>query len=207
LYGRRRRVHQWEKKDKLLDRFMPNYEVAERHHIQINASADIVFRMACETNVFQSPMIVAIFRARELLLRSQPHRPAPSTSFIAWMKSLGWGVLDETPGREIVMGAATRPWEADVVFRTLPPGEFSSFREPDYVKIAWTIRAEPIDPSRSELSTETRVATTDSIARAKFRWYWAFFSPGIVLIRWLVLPQLRRSIMAREHGHHFATSK
>jgi hypothetical protein len=38
---------------------------------------------------------------------------------------------------------------------------------------------------------ETRVTTTDSVARAKFRRYWAVFSPGIKLIRWLLLPQVR----------------
>ena len=35
--------------------------------------------------------------------------------------------------------------------------------------------------------TETRAVATDAAARAKFRRYWSFLSPGIVLIRWLML--------------------
>jgi hypothetical protein len=49
---------------------------------------------------------------------------------LAQTKSMGWGILAERPGREIVMGCATRPWEPDPVFRTLPPEEFAAFQEP-----------------------------------------------------------------------------
>ena len=33
--------------------------------------------------------------------------------------------------------------------------------------------------------------TTDPTARTKFRWYWARFSPGIVLIRRVMLGPLK----------------
>jgi hypothetical protein len=33
--------------------------------------------------------------------------------------------------------------------------------------------------------------TTDEGARDRFRWYWARFSPGIVLIRWMMLWQVK----------------
>jgi hypothetical protein len=102
------------------------------------------------------------------------------------------GVLAEIPGRELIVGAVTRPWEANVTFRAVPPDEFATFREPDYVKIVWTLRADPIDATHSIFRTETRVMTTDSTARAKFRWYWACLSPGIILIRWTALRSLRR---------------
>jgi hypothetical protein len=65
------------------------------------------------------------------------------------------------------------------------------------VKIVWTLRADPNGPGASVFGTETRVATTDASARAKFRWYWARFSPGIVLIRWLSLGPMRRDAERR----------
>jgi hypothetical protein len=99
------------------------------------------------------------------------------------MQSIGWGVLADVPHREIVMGAVTRPWDANVVFRAVPPGEFASFHDPGYVKIVWTLRADPIDGGHSIFSTETRALATDAIARSKFRTYWSFLSPGIILIR------------------------
>jgi hypothetical protein len=97
---------------------------------------------------------------------------------MAQMTSLGWGVLAEEPGREIVVGAITQPWLANVVFRALPPERFREFREPGYVKIVWTLRADPAGGSQSIFRTETRVATTDAMARKRFRWYWARFSPA-----------------------------
>ncbi len=103
------------------------------------------------------------------------------------VQSLGWGVLKEVPGREVVVGAVTKPWEANVVFRALPPDDFAKFHEPGWVKIAWTLRADPVGAEESVFRTETRVVTTDRAARAKFRRYWAFVSAGIVLIRWMML--------------------
>ena len=45
------------------------------------------------------------------------------------------GVLGEIPSRQIVMGAVTQPWVANPVFRPLPPDEFITFNDPNYVKI------------------------------------------------------------------------
>ena len=77
------------------------------------------------------------------------------------MQALGWRMLHEEPGREIVMGAVTQPWHANVVFQGLSPEQFKAFQEPGYVKIAWTLRVEPIGASESIFRTETRVVTTD----------------------------------------------
>jgi hypothetical protein len=173
--------------DALLDRFMPAYDVVERHHVRVSAPADVTFAAASELNPDQSAIVRAIFRARELAMGSHPGRPTEQRGFIPRMRGMGWGVLAEIPGREIVMGAVTQPWLADVVFRPLPPGEFAAFREPGYAKIVWTLRADPLPEGASVFRTETRVTTTDRVARAKFRRYWAFVSPGIVLIRWMLL--------------------
>ena len=100
-------------------------------------------------------------------------------------------MLAEVPDREVVVGAVTRPWEANVTFRALPADRFAAFSEPGYVKIAWTLRAESIGATDSIFRTETRAVATDPTARARFRWYWAFLSPGIILIRWAILQPLK----------------
>jgi len=63
--------------------------------------------------------------------------------------------------------------------------------------IVWTLRADAIGSHDSVFRTETRVVTTDARARAKFRWYWARFSPGILLIRSLSLGPTRREAERR----------
>lgn len=149
--------------------------------------------MNCELT--KSRVTQTLIRSRELILGGwAADRPAPH-GFIAEMKSLGWGELTKIPGREVVMGAVTKPWEANVVFRAVPADDFQDFNEPGYVKIAWTLCAEPWGAHGgahgSIARTETRVATTDPRSRRVFRRYWAFLSPGIILIRWVLLRQIK----------------
>ena len=180
-----------EEADPLLDRFIPDYEVAERHHVQVSAPAEIALSAAADTDLQESPIVRAIFRMREVVLGARPDAVTRPRGLLAQTTSLGWGVLAEVPGREIVVGAVTQPWQANVVFHPLSPAAFRDFLEPGFVKIVWTLRADPLSSTRSIFRTETRVATTDLEARRRFRWYWARFSPGIVLIRRVMLGQLR----------------
>jgi hypothetical protein len=180
-----------DQRDPLLDRFMPEDEVAERHHVRVAAPAAVTLAAAAEIDLYQSSLVRAIFRAREAVLGAGSETVTLPKGLLAQMTSLGWRVLAEQPGREIVMGAVTQPWLPEVVFRGLDPAEFRDFREPGYVKIVWTLRADPVGSGESMFRTETRVIATDAVARAKFRWYWARFSPGIVLIRRLILGPLR----------------
>lgn len=179
-------------RDELLDRFMPVYEVVERHHIRVAAPAALTLAAAREQDLLQLPLVRPIFKAREVILRATPDdRPQPR-GLLAATQALGWGVLLDMPDREIVVGAVTKPWEPNVTFRALPPDDFAAFSEPGFVKIAWTLRADPVDGEASIFRTETRAVATDASARARFRRYWAFASPGIALIRQLSLRPLKR---------------
>ena len=192
-----------EERDPLLDRFMPAYEVVERHHVRIAAPAAITFVAAGEMDLQGTGLVRTIIKAREMILGATPDRRARPRGLLAEMQSLGWGVLADVPEREVVVGAVTRPWEANVTFRALPPDQFAAFDEPGYVKIAWTLRTEPITATESLFRTETRAIATDGTARVKFRRYWSFLSPGIILIRWGVLGPLKRDAerRAREAGY------
>jgi len=174
--------------DPLLDTFMPQYEVGGRHRIFVAAPAEVTLSVATEMDLESCAVVRGIFKGREWILRSKPEQRVHPRGLRAWMMSLGWGVLAERRGREIVIGCATKPWEANPVFRALPPDEFAAFHEPGYVKIAWTLRADPIGRVGCIFRTETRGVATDSEARRKFRRYWSFLSPGIILIRAAMLP-------------------
>jgi len=190
-YGHAKHPARRDEQDALLDRFMPTYDVVGRHHIRVAAPAAITFAAACEMDLLQSPVVRALIKTRELILGATPDTRRRPTGLLAEVHALGWGVLAEIPDREIVVGAVTQPWKANVVFRALPPDEFSAFQETGYVKIVWTLRADPIGSSECVFRTETRVLPTDQEARARFRWYWSFFSPGMTLIRWVSLGPLK----------------
>jgi len=169
--------------DPLLSVFMPVYDIAERHDAKVSAPAELTFDVLMEMDLEDSALVRAIFKGRELLMGAEPDAETTGRSLVEITKGLGWVVLAQVPGHEIVMGAVTRPWEANVVFRGIPAHDFAAFNEPDYVKIVWTLRADRVGPLRSIARTETRALATDAAARRKFRWYWARFSAGIALIR------------------------
>jgi hypothetical protein len=204
-YGKTRQPEP-EEADALLDRFMPSYEIVERHHVRIAAPAAITLSAAQQVDLQGSPVVRAIIRAREVILGSTPGTRERPRGLLEEVQSIGWGVLAEIPGREVVLGAVTRPWEANVTFRALPPEEFAAFSEPGYVKIAWTLRADPIDPAHSVFRTETRVLATDPTARARFRRYWSFVSPGIIIIRWALLGPVKKEAERRGRDIHRAVA-
>jgi hypothetical protein len=184
-------------KDSLLDRFIPEPEVVEHHHIAIQAPADIVLSTAKDMQLLTSPIVRAIIRARELALGGEPDPRAHPDGLLAQMQAIGWVVLSERPAREVVLGAVTKPWDTNPVFRSIPADQFREFSEPGFVKIAWTLRADPVDEHRSVFHTETRVCTTDAEARDRFKTYWSFVAPGVELIRLAMLRPLRRAAERR----------
>jgi hypothetical protein len=189
-----------EERDPLLDRFMPAYEIVERHHTRVSAPAAVTLAAAREQELLRIPLVRAIFRAREIALGAVPDsRPQPR-GLLNSMQALGWRVLAERPDRELVVGAVTRPWEPSVTFHPIPPNDFAAFGEPGFVKIAWTLRADPIDAVSSIFRTETRAIATDPAACARFRRYWAFAAPGIALIRRLSLQPLKAEAERRASG-------
>jgi hypothetical protein len=154
-------------------------------------------------SLFDSCLARALFKGRELMLGAPPAAPtAPAAAavppgLLASVLALGWGMLADEAGREIVLGAVTKPWEPAPVFRDLAPREFAAFAEPDYVKIVWTLRADPVGDEACIFRTETRAIATDVEARAKFRRYWAFVSPGVALIRRAMLDPVKREAERR----------
>jgi hypothetical protein len=176
-----------------IDRYMPTYDVREVHETRVAAPAAASFAAACTVDLRESRAVRAVFDARALAMLHRVTRGQPAQPFLHEAMDIGWGMLSAAPGRELVFGAVTRPWEGDVHFRALPATEFAAFHEPGYAKIVWSITVEPDGPRNSRVRTETRVATTDVVSRARFRRYWALVSPGVSLIRYEALALLKRS--------------
>ena len=196
-YGRPRRAR-GEAVDLLLDSVMPDHDVCERHRVSIAAPAEVTLAAAKEIDPNESRLVRAIFRARQLVMRGKADVSPRPRGMLEGMKAIGWGVLAEGP-REIVMGAVTRPWEPDPAFRPLARDEFTAFGEPGYVKICWTLRADPRPDGSSVFRTETRAVATDAEARRRFRLYWSFLSPGIILIRAAMLSAVKAAAERRWH--------
>ena len=179
-------------RDPLVDRFMPKYEVREVHQTGVAAPAEVTYGVAYNLDLRRSTIVRALFTGRELLMGGERSKGEPPAGFLAEVLALGWCILAEEPGRELVIGAVTQPWTANVHFLSLLPDAFAAFKEPGYAKIVWTLAVKPLGEKASIFSTETRVVTTDPGSRSRFRRYWSVFSPGILLIRYETLRLVRR---------------
>jgi len=188
------------RRDALIDCYLPAYEVAETHETRVAAPAALTYAVATGMGMEASAIVRTIIHARERLLRVRGGSPWPPGGIVAQMRAWGWGVLAEVPERELVLGTVTQPWQSNVQFRALSPDEFTAFDSAGFVKIVSTISVEPLGPDSSMARTQTRVATTDPTARARFRRYWAAFSPGILLIRRALLRRVKREAERRHRG-------
>ena len=88
----------------LLDRFIPDPEVIEHHQIAIDAPADVVMSTATRMRLLDSPAIRAVIKLRELAMGGEPDRRAHPSALLDQMRSIGWVVLAERAGREVVLG-------------------------------------------------------------------------------------------------------
>jgi len=52
--------------DSLLDLYIPEYEVVERHHQEVAATVEIAFAVACRVDLSPSAIVRALFMLREV---------------------------------------------------------------------------------------------------------------------------------------------
>jgi hypothetical protein len=199
-----------------MDRFLPRYDFAVVHADVLRAPPAECYAAAGELDLFQAPLV------RTLLdIRGLPQRVAGTlrggrktgtlvaarrTFRFKDMVGLGWILLGETPGVEMVLGQVSRPWKAVAASTDAPttPEQFTSFDEPGFAKIAASLRIDPYGNDSSILTMETRVTLTDDESRRRFRRYWLLVGPFSSLIRRMALrllaTEFRRSAPRRPHA-------
>ncbi|HEY6562123.1 MAG TPA: hypothetical protein VI072_32875 [Polyangiaceae bacterium] len=179
--------------DSALDPFIPHPDVRERFVSTIRAPAGVVMKAAAAIDLQSLPAVRAIFWLRERLMGAARGPVRKPQGLLAEMRGLGWGVLVEEADRVLVCGAASQPWVPNPRFTPIEAERFVSYAEPNRVKIAWSLEAERIGPALTRFVHETRVVATDAEARARFNRYWRWARFGIVTIRLLLMPAIRRA--------------
>lgn len=184
------------RKPALIDKYIPQFDVRDYRETRVSADRQVAYAALRSMDLKRSRIVRLLFAIRTLpsRFRASPPPSNPPTSLLDETLALGWRILEEDPGRELVVGAVTRPWEPVVRFRGLPESEFLECSEPGFTKVAWSLVARPAGPSATTIATETRVVATDPISRKRFRRYWSMVSPGIRLIRILSLRVIKRDL-------------
>lgn len=170
---------------------MPAFDVRERFERRVRAPHDLVLQTAYDFDMQSIGLIRLIINARKFILGGTRERRKPK-GLVRECLDIGWGKLGEEPGRLLVCGAVCQPWFGDVIFTPIPAAAFADYNEPDQVKIVWSLEAEEIEPGLTLFSHEVRAVATDAEANRKFLRYWRWARFGIVAIRWLILPAIKR---------------
>jgi len=174
----------------LIERFAAAYDVRETHAVTVEADADLSYRSVLGVDLVRSRVIQILFRIRGL--------PTKGPLTVRDMTHLGFVVLDEDPGTEIVLGLVGRFWLARGGLRWVQASDFVGFSEPGYIKAAMNFRVESASPGRSTVTTETRVIATDPDSLRSFQRYWVIVAPFSALIRRRMLSLIRKQ--AERHG-------
>ena len=106
-------------------------------------------------------------------------------------------LLSSEPPESVVFGGAIQAWR--LTGGEEPPAldadGLLAWSEPGWVKAGIDFRLTPRGHG-TELSSETRVVSTDDATRRRFARYWLFVQPGSTAIRWEVLT----AVELRAHG-------
>lgn len=167
-----------------IDRFAPQYDVAERHLRDIRAPAEHVYAAVRSLELGRSPIIRALFRLRGM--------PEECLRIDGLLKS-GFIFLAEVPNREVVFGLVGRFWKPSGELQALNAEGFRAFDQSGYAKAVWNFALEPLRPRLTRLTTETRVICLDPASRRAFRIYWLFVRPFSGLVRREVLRVVRQA--------------
>jgi hypothetical protein len=184
----------------LIDDWLPRFDEHEFHSKEIAASPAEVERAVRALKPDDLPLTRLLLALRTLpALVSGRRRPdIPSRPLLEGVLSLGFVVLDERPGEQVVLGAAGRFWRprGDGVDRLGDPQEFRDYDRPASVRAAWDFVLTPTAGGGTRLSTETRIAGTDADGTRVFRRYWRLVYPGSALIRLDILRAVARRAAA-----------
>jgi hypothetical protein len=187
-----------------LDLLIPTPRLLETDHVDVAARPEQVWQRLRHDDLARSPLVHALFE-----LRALPSRLAgkhePSSVRIDDLRSTpdrpGFQLLVEQAPETFAVGAIGKVWHGEIPFVHVNDARaFEAFSEPDFVKVAWSIRIRPFGEQDCRVELEVRVDATDDQAWAKFERYFRLIGVGSRFIRRSLLSDLARELGTPDAG-------
>src|SRR5207249_585429 len=127
------------------------FVMSERHQVDVAAPPAETYQAVRELDLARSRSILLLLAARAGLALLTPRRAVAQYGPLARRRrltlddvvELGFVLLDEQPGEEIVLGAVGRFWRPASGILRVDAEEFRAFDEPGFAKAALNLRVEP----------------------------------------------------------------
>jgi len=182
----------------MLDRLIAAPRLLELDHADLGAPATRVWELVRYENLARSPLIRGLFAVRGLPDRLRGKKDDADIRIdrlTSTAERPGFQVLAEEPGFEVAVGAIGKVWQASIPFVHVPDAEaFRAFDEPDFVKVAWSVRVLPRGEQACRVEVEVRVDATSDEAWRHFERYFTVIGPGSRFIRRTLLASLAREL-------------
>ncbi len=176
----------------LIDEVLPHPLETEHHETLVEAPPPLVYERLMEANLAASPLVSVLFMARGTLWPVAARLKVGPPITIHGLEAMGFRIVAEEPGREVVLGLIGKFWTPTGSIRRFEPDELAAFDEPGYAVTAWNFVLET-EGEGTRLTTETRIRCTDATAERRFRRYWGLVKPFSGLIRSEMLRTIKKA--------------
>jgi hypothetical protein len=173
----------------LVDEHLPVYDIADASAVEVHADLATTWSSLLEVDLIEvgkkKPLIGILGALRTLpdliaeILHGERAPKPPESMRLRDLAQIdlqegGWSLLGERENDEIALGLVGKFWRPVIEFATVRPDQFKEFSEPGFAKHVYSLSVAEIEPGRTLLRAEMRIATTDEHARKWFRRYWTF---------------------------------
>lgn len=184
---------------RLIQRHLPKPRELELHRITVAAPPEVAWKAARHFDGASIPWVRLLFDLRTLpgRLLGRPSVEEDRRIGVDQIADSGrsFAILEEQPGREVVVGAVGQFWHLEIPFHEPIPRDFAAFDAPGWGKIAWAIRVEPFGAG-SQIVFELRITATDEDSWRRFARYFRFIGPLSHLIRSSFMARLESQLGA-----------
>jgi len=183
---------------RFLDRFLPAWDAGRTDSLWVPAPPERAYRAVRELEAGEIPLFRRLMEMRMLpgRLFGRCYGIDLAGGFVDGFLDSGFVLLGERPGRELAIGGAGRFWHP-LRFHPLAPvtdaERFRTFSEPGWTKAAFDFTVLP-ERGGARITSEIRMAGTDSRATRWFGLYWHLIRAPSGWIRRSALRAVRRRL-------------
>src|SRR5262245_35860028 len=128
--------------------FLPNPRHTEVMRIFVAAGPLAAWEEARHLDLSEIPWIRFLFSLRTFAESFHHHHGQYQThdnrlGIDQITNNTAFHILEEKPGKEIVIGSIGKFWRLEIPFADVDPTKFKEFDKPGWGKLAWSIRVEP----------------------------------------------------------------
>ncbi|HEY1114005.1 MAG TPA: SRPBCC family protein [Chitinophagaceae bacterium] len=178
-----------------IQHYLPHPRHTETMRIFVTAKPDVAWQTARHYDMSTVPWVRFLFSLRTATerLKGAPSEAISHLGVDSIDATEGFAILDETPGREVVVGSVGQFWHLNIVYHKVHSTRFAAFDEPGWGKLAWAITVEPYGEG-STIAFELRTTATDEVSWKRLQRYYTVIGKFSYLIRHSLMAHLQTGL-------------